>query len=96
MRKKYLLEQLLLSEVNTGSGAILKPILASGNGTGNATLSVPSSTSLNIQNTGPDSLSFTIGSITITMAPLSSFEDSFNAFTSVNIVTTSSYNWYTE
>ena len=82
--------------VDAGLGNNSSPILAGASGSGNATLTVPTSTKFVIQNSGSDPLSFTISSITISLAPLSSFEDSFNPFTSIDIVTTSTYNWYSK
>lgn len=96
-RFDYLLfEQSLQNSTITTTPPIPIPILSGGTGIGNATLIVPSSTVFGIQNFGNDILNFTIGSINITVSSESSFEDTFNPFTSVNISTTSSYNWFTK
>ena len=98
---KYRFEYLLLEEALQNSNITITPaspitILSGGTNIGNITLAVPESTVFGIQNFGSSALNFTIGNVSINLASESSFEETFNAFTSVDIITTSSYNWFTK
>jgi hypothetical protein len=72
-------------------------VLAGGTGTGNDTITVPSSHFLSIQNKSTtNDLTVTIGSISVTLAPLSSLNECFSVFTEFSIVAIDSYNYYTK
>lgn len=69
---------------------------ASGNGNTNNTLTVPSSSFFSLQNDSDNTIEITINDLTLFVAPYSSLNEKFTEFTSVGIVASGEYNWYSK